>query len=325
MKDISSSGRETPWEDKKIKSYFISKSFNRLGYTTKSERIAQCGTFLEFKRFLSDDSLKLNQANFCKVRLCPMCTWRRSLKIFGQVSKVMNEATKIKDSHFLFLTLTVKNCKGADLSETIDLMMKGFSAMFRRARVKKSILGCFRALEITHNTNKHSKSFDTYHPHFHCVLMVNKSYFTSRNYIKQNEWAEMWKQVVGLDYEPIVHIETIKNSEKNIQKAVAETAKYSVKDTDILNPDEDLQDSAVHFLSNALHGRRLHAFLGEFDKIRKKLKLDDVDNGDLITCDVSDNEVNNELDYIIERYCWHIGYKQYVRLDNNNEYEKRGN
>lgn len=325
LSDKSSNGtKEQPWQEKKVKAQLIAQSFERLGNDIKANRLRECGTFLEFKRFIVDNSMKLNNANFCKVRLCPLCTWRRSLKIFGQVSKVMNEATKDKEHKFLFLTLTVRNCKGEELPEVLDMMMNGYKYIFERTKVKNNILGSFRALEITHNTNKYSKSFDTYHPHFHCILMVNRSYFNSRsdNYISQKEWAEMWQQSIKTDYEPIVHIQKISNSKYNIEKAVAETAKYSVKDSDLLNADNELQDRAISYLDKALVNRRLVSFRGEFAKIQKKLKLDDAIDGDLINCDGSDDELRQDLDFVIERYRWHVGYKQYVKLDDSNDFEK---
>lgn len=49
-----------------------------------------------------------------------MCAWRRSLKIFGQVSKVMDHVEKNYNYRYIFLTLTVKNCYGEDLKDTLD-------------------------------------------------------------------------------------------------------------------------------------------------------------------------------------------------------------
>lgn len=319
LEDVSSrNNKSRPWKEKKIKSELVAQSYDRLGNVRKSFKLRECGSFLEFKRFLSDDSLKLNKANFCKVRLCPLCSWRRSLKIFGQVSKVMDEAVKDSENQFLFLTLTVRNCNGSELPEVLNMMLKGYDYIFKRSKVKKSILGSFRALEITHNTDVNSESFDTYHPHFHCVLMVKKSYFNSRSdkYITQSEWSELWKHSIKADYKPIVHIQKIENSDKNIKKAVAETAKYSVKDSDILNENTELQDSAVKILDGALYSRRLISFRGEFSKIKQQLQLDDAIDGDLIHCDGTE-ELRQDLDFVIERYSWHVGYYQYIKIEKN--------
>lgn len=320
LNDFSSSGRSNPWQDKKIKSVLLAESFERLGNTKKANRLKDCGTFLEFKRYLNDNSLKLNNANFCKVRLCPLCSWRRSLKIFGQVSKIMNELVKDSNYEFLFLTLTVKNCIGDELSDVIDNMMSGYMKMFKRSILKKNVLGAFRALEVTHNTNRYSKSFDTYHPHFHCILMVNKSYF-KKGYISQEKWSKLWQESIKSEYLPMVNIQKIDGSEKNIQKAVAEAAKYSVKDSDLFNVDELLQDKAIEILDSALANRRLISFRGEFARVQKELNLDDAIDGDLINCDC-DDELRDDIDFVIERYRWNIGYFQYLRIDKNNEFEK---
>lgn len=320
LSDFSSTGVERPWSDKKNKSLLVAKSYQRLGYFDKFKKIEECGTFLEFKRFTNND-LKLNTANFCKVRLCPMCSWRRSLKIFGQVSKIMNVATADSENAFLFLTLTIRNCTPSELPKALDLILKGYDTMFKRKKVKQVILGAFRALEITHNTNVYSKSYDTYHPHLHCILMVKKSYFNCRSgsYIKQSEWVDLWKSCIDVDYEPIVHIEKINDNSKNIEKAVAETAKYSVKDSDLIVSDLELQDKTISVLDESLSGRRLISFRGSFAKIQKDLKLDDAMDGDLVNCDI-DDEINKDLEFVIERYRWHIGYRNYVLLDDNNEF-----
>ena len=227
----------------------------------------------------------------------------------------MDEAVKDSENQFLFLTLTVRNCIGSELPQALDMMLKGYDYIFKRSKVKKSIVGSFRALEITHNTDINSESFDTYHPHFHCVLMVKKSYF-HKNYITQNEWSELWKHSINADYKPIVHIQKIENSDKNIKKAVAETAKYSVKDSDLLNDDIVLQDSAISILDYALFNRRLISFRGEFSKIKQQLQLDDAIDGDLIHCD-GNEEIRQDLDFVIERYSWHVGYCQYIKIVKN--------
>ena len=44
---------------------------------------------------------------------------------------------------------------------------------------------------------------------------------------------------------------------------------------------------------------------------RRKLALDDVDNGDLVRTDPDDD--GNATDMYLESYAWHSGYCQYVR------------
>ena len=59
--------------------------------------------------------------------------------------------------------------------------------------------------------------------------------------------------------------------------------------------------------------RRLTAFGGILKEYHKKLNLDDAEDGDLVNTD--NEELREDLEYIIERYSWNIGYKQYLRVD----------
>lgn len=302
------------WDYKKNRSLELSEAYKRLNMNNKAYSIENCGTYLEFKRYKNNNDFKLYSANFCKQRLCPMCSWRRSLKIFGQVSRIMGELKKEKEYRFIFLTLTQKNVHGSELNEELNLMFKGWNALSKRKPFKKAFIGWFRALEITHNVDVNSPSFDTYHPHFHVILMVNKSYFKNPDiYITNEKMVELWRDCMGLDYSPNIDIRAFKTSKKDLSKSIAETAKYTVKDDDILISDnQELTDISVSILDEALSRRRLIAFGGKLKEMHKKLNLDDLENGDLVNTDQDDPE-DSELDYVIEKYSWHVGYKQYLR------------
>lgn len=319
LHDIDKNGRIIDWQLRKVKTLELADSYRRLGsdFKGKQYRVRDCGTFLEFRRYQEQGMLKkLNKANFCKVRLCPMCSWRRSLKIYGQVSKIMDYLDPGKYA-FLFLTLTTRNCDGFGLSETIDLIFNSFNRMTRKKVFKQSVKGYFRALEVTHNIDVRSISFDTYHPHLHVILVVNQSYFTDkRYYISQEVWTDLWWTCLGVDYKPIVDIRRFRN---NKGKGIAEVAKYSVKSTDYIIRDKSTQqileamtDSAVFVLDLALAHRRLTSFGGLLKDIHKKLNLDDPVDGDLVVTD--NDDIREDLGYIIEQYCWHIGYKQYLKV-----------
>ena len=245
-----------------------------------------------------------------------MCNWRRSLKIYGQTSKVMNKALEQNEYRFLFLTLTCENVEGKHLSETIDKLFHAFKKLSERKRVKKSVKGWFRALEVTHNLDESSKSYDTYHPHFHIILMVNKSYFTDPNYyITQKEWTSLWKSCLKADYNPIVHIKAFATgTKKETAKSIAESAKYTVKDGDYLIPEnKELSEQAVCILDDALANRRLVAFGGQLRKIHKELNLDDPVDGDMKNTNNEENELREDVEYHIEVYDWNIGYNQYFK------------
>ncbi|HEY4544215.1 MAG TPA: protein rep [Tissierellaceae bacterium] len=314
LKDVNASGKDNNWKERKKSTLDLADSYKRIG-SNKYYRVLDCSTFLEF-RLAVDNSLKLSNANFCKVRLCPMCSWRRSLKIFGQVSRVMDHVEENYNYKYIFLTLTVKNCYGEDLRDTLDLMTKAFNTMTRRKAFKQAVNGYFRSLEITYN-----KENGTYHPHFHMILAVNDSYFKdTRIYLTQNDWTELWKSCLKVDYTPIVDVRRIKeNKEKDFGKVVAETAKYTVKPEDFLirdekgNIKENLTDEVVKTLDEALHRKRLTAFGFIFKEVHKELNLDDTEDGDLTNTDNED--LREDLTNIILRYQWNIGVKNYILIE----------
>ncbi len=315
LKDVKGE-KERDWKGKKMRNTNLVGSLERLHLTSKVERAKDCGNYLEFKKF-DDDTKKLHRAYFCKVRLCPMCAWRRSLKVFGQVSKIMDEMTKEKEYRFLFLTLTCKNVPADELTEQINLMFKAFQRLSQRKAFRKAVKGFFRALEITYNNDT-----DEYHPHFHIILAVKPYYFERKEYyIKHAEWRELWRKSLRVDYDPQVNIKAIKNdtSEKTA-KAVAEVSKYTVKDDDyiIKNKDGEIDeiktDELVSVLDRVLHRRRLVTFGGIFKELHKVLNLDDVEQSDdLINTDI-DDEIRGDLNYIIETYSWNIGFKNYIKI-----------
>lgn len=344
LKDNLTNGKERPWKEKKLKSLELSGSYKRLYLESKFLRVYQCGNFLEFKKF-DDGTMKLDNVYFCQTRLCSMCSWRRELKIFSQVSKVITSINKNNDYRFLFLTLTCQNITSDNLKGQIDILFKSFKKMFERKDIKKSVKGWFRALEITHDVNrkittdmyygnklKHLKTkenyyrgldlnidddnpnFNMYHPHFHIILLVNKSYFTDKDYyIKQDSWTDFWKESLQCDYKPIVHIVPFK---KNNGKEVSEVSKYTVKDNDFLvKNDLDLTDETVLTLENSLFNRRLVAFGGLLKSEHKKLNLSDIGkDGDLIHIDEHGEIISNEVHFIIERYRWNVGYSNYIKF-----------
>ncbi len=318
LDDKSSTGKQIDWRGKKEKSLKISGLYGDLKQQTKSERVGTCGNYLEFKSY-SDGQKKLHKAYFCRNRLCPMCNWRRSRKIFGQLSKIMNYiAVNNVGTRYLFLTLTLKNCKGADLHNTVDTLLQGYKLLFehRSIRKNKTILGSYRCLEVTHNINRRSKSYDTYHPHLHIVLAVSPDYFSLDNYIpaiqstgKKKSWQDLWKTCIKADYDPIIYIEAVDDT----AGARLEVSKYPLKDVDILGQPYQKQLETLELYDTVLAGRRLVGFKGIFNSVRKQLKLDDVTDGDLINTDIDDG-LNPDLGYIIERYRWYVGYNNYTLI-----------
>ena len=153
-----------------------------------------------------------------------------------------------------------------------------------------------------------------YHPHFHVLIVVDKSYFKSRKYLKHEEWQELWSKATRLDYLPQVNIKKIKG---NSAEAVAEVAKYSTKDSDyVIEKNIDLSMNVVETLDYALQRRRLVSFSGIMKEWHKKLNLDDAEDGDLIHID-SEKDEDLESELTLETYAWNVGYMNYIKKDAN--------
>ena len=329
LRDVASTGKERPWVNKKTRSLLTAENYEVANLMSKAEKMYDCGNYLVFK--LKDGKMKLYKAYFCKVRLCPMCNWRRSLKVAAQNKLIVERANETESVTWLFLTLTVKNVEGHELKSTVEDMMKAWHSFSKYAKFKKSVKGYFRALEITKNRDWNSKSYGTYHPHFHVLLCVPKSYFKKKDlYITHDEWLNMWQKALKIDYKPIVSIQKVKPKEKpknpldvenELSKAmkdmeeinaVFEVSKYPVKDTDVIRGDKLTKDNVETLLAfdTAIARKRLIAYGGLLKQIHKELNLDDED-GDLINVGEDDNdEVANGI-FDVVAY-WHFGLKNYV-------------
>lgn len=152
-----------------------------------SVKIYNCGSRLGF----SDGVLR--SANFCRERLCPMCQKRKSLKTYSDFCKILE---KLSDFAFIHLVLTVPNVPAGELRSTLSKMEKASTRFFNISEIKSAFKGIARCTEVSYNSNA-----ITYHPHFHCLIAVNKSYFKSRFYIKRDRLQFLWSVVWRLTSE----------------------------------------------------------------------------------------------------------------------------
>lgn len=301
LKDKNSRGKDRNWQQRKKQNMELAKALMELGYLNFSN-VYQCAEVLKFQQ-IETGQLKLKQTWFCKNKLCPICNWRRSMKYAWQTELIVNEAIRREPKgRYLFLTLTIKNVEGKDLEETMKSLTKAFDRLFRRAKVKKNLLGYLRSLEITLN-----EETGLYHPHLHILIFVKSSYFTGNedNYISQKEWSEMWQQSAKLDYLPIVDVRAVKskknqlNQEIGLKKAILETAKYPTKPINFDRENLEVIDN----LAKALYRKRQIGYGGIFKDIRKELFLDDVENGDLVHAS-EDEKGSSEGQEIVAIWNW---------------------
>ena len=300
--------REQPWKPKKLRAIQLSESMHRLGMHKKANRVWWCSSTLAFLENLETGEKKLHSADFCKERLCPMCQWRKSLKVFHQVSKVIDRTQEEnKNLVPLFLTLTMKNCTDEELSNTITDIFQGWYQLTKHRKIKRVVQGWFRALEVTYN-----KEDDTFHPHIHAIILIDKSYFKKDNkdYMQTTDWVQMWRTAMKLDYDPICDVRKV-NRSKGKYKAVAEVAKYTLKDTEFITSDKDLTDKLVEVLSTSLRGRRLFAFGGILKKIAKQIGIEELAEGNLIHID--DDKIRDDVANALVVYRWNFGLANYFK------------
>lgn len=283
LNDTTSTGRAVPWHTHKQGSAALAVPLALLD-PAAAARMEHCADRLSFRRDWQDPArpgrLRLAQAYFCRVRVCPMCQWRRSLKAGGQLRACINylaaqrAAAGRKPYAYILLTLTVPNVPGPALAGRLDLIQSAWQRLVRRKEYRAAVQGAVRCVEITYNRQRAD-----YHPHVHALLAVNPSYFTSRAYLPQARWLELWRACTGLD--SITQVDVRKTTGDG--DAVAEVVKYATKTSDLLDPsDLDATCTVLGDLMRACNKRRFIGWSGVLRDAHKALALDDTDDGDLI-------------------------------------------
>lgn len=295
-------------QDKKNRGYILAASFERLGLEDRATLVRECGTYLGMVD--TEEGTKIVEANFCKQRLCPSCAWRRSLKIYGATSQILDHLDKQygKSIKYLFLTLTIKNVRIEDLGKAIDGMSEAYHRLTNNRAWKTRVKGAMRTLEVTINHEA-----QTVHPHYHLILAVDRSYATKNDdtYWTHADWQAAWKKAARLDYDPNVSIERVRGRESG----TAEVSKYLAKDTDYLidateakmgtEEAEAMTDWLVRNLMHQLHGRRLISYTGILRDAQRALKLDP-ENAPLT------DTMRGDVASAIKRYHWNAGIGKYM-------------
>ncbi len=310
LKDYSSTGKERPWKLHKqenlqlVKIYKTAREKN-INLITDSRLfdLEHCADTLLFAEN-AEGKKKLKSANFCRLRLCPMCQWRRSLKMFGQVQTITDKILeRDKSTRFLFATFTVKNVDAENLETCINILNNKFLYLVSRnktfapaKKLKQNLLGYLKAVEVTYNTKD-----KTYHPHLHVIFAVKSTFFKNKqNYMTKKEWIELWQQALGVDYKPQTDIRAIKT---NTGKAIAEVAKYPVKTAPILSLVEVLKT-----LTLSLNKKRFVSYGGIFKTVKQELKLADIETDkDLVNTDIEQQERFNAVTAVLFRYNFKFG------------------
>lgn len=276
----------------KIQNERFSEFMEQLASEQVVMRCIECGTLMQLLSDITMEQLKIYKANFCGNRFCPMCTWRRSKKDGYMLSLCMEYIKKELNYDFIFLTLTTPNVQADSLNDEIKNYNKAFDRLMKLAPVKKICKGYVRKLEVTYAKNEfitpelfekkknyyikrglkvgdREPNFDTYNPHFHVVIAVNKSYLAKkeidRGYLSQQKWLELWQQSMRNTTITQVKVQQV---QENNGKEIFEIAKYSAKDSDFLHSFD-----VFKVFYEALKGKQVLVFGGCFKDAVKKYKL----------------------------------------------------
>lgn len=306
LHDTTSTGRAVPWHSHKEHATAMSYPVEWVD-PAAAFRMRRCADRLSFTKD-AEGHMKLKKAYFCRVRLCPMCQWRRSLKMHGQVRQCIDYLDKVrlaeghKPYQYTLLTLTVPNCSGEDLAKTLDLIQVAWKRLQRRAEYIAAIKGNVRCVEITYN-----RQANTYHPHIHALLAVNPSYFTGRTYINHDRWLDIWRECTGMPQ--ITQVDIRKTT--GDAAAVAEVTKYATKSAEILMPGDGQRNiEVVDTLLSSCHKRRFAGWGGVLRKAHQALALDDVETGDLVNTDNAPTAPDDAAP--LWSWDWYVGPRLYI-------------
>lgn len=264
LSDVSP--QDKPWDKHKsfadrVEGFYAGSEFN--GY---SSRIHYCSELLEFGLAPTEQDtlkLKLRSARFCRLRHCPVCQWRRSLMWKAKAYKVLPKIVEAYPSHrWLFLTLTQKNAPITELRETLKQMNRGYQRLVQLKAFPAE--GWLRSTEVTRGRDGSA------HPHFHCLLLVQRSYF-GKKYIRQDEWVEMWRKCMRLDYNPVLDVQAVKQGSKPME-LVPELLKYCTKESDMVADREWFLE-----LTRQMHKMRAIATGGVLKEYLKELEQEPKD------------------------------------------------
>lgn len=313
LEDHSASGRKRPWSEKKgealelLELFKVAREIDRdIISDARLLALSECASWLKFAEAV-DGKRTLKRANFCRLRLCPMCAWRRSLKLFSQVSAITDAILAAKKARFIFVTLTVQNVQGEYLRDVIGRMNDGFAYFVNKHRkfdatekFKKNLMGYMKAVEVTYNPRRND-----FHPHIHAIFEVRPSYFMGGGgYLTHSDWRSMWKSAMKLDYEPQVNVKAVKDT---TAKAVAEVAKYPVKMCELSKiKNKKKAAQALIYLKKGIHNCRMVTFGGDFREYKRRLALDDVESGDLVHVETDARELN-AVAMVLFRYRADVG------------------
>ena len=154
----------------------LKKKYPKVNFARNIEALENCNQIWEMDYYKEQKVKDFKKTNLCKDKFCNNC---KNVKQASRLAKFMPMIEEMsKDKYLYHMVLTVPNCKGVELKETIrEKLFKSFSYLVDYLKLKKKISGldfeqygyegAIRSLEVTYRA-------DDYHPHLHCIIALEK-------------------------------------------------------------------------------------------------------------------------------------------------------
>ena len=162
----------------------LAVEFPDVNFSNNIENISNCNSWWLMDHYKEQKIKDFKKTSLCKDKFCSNC---KKVKQASRLSKFVPIIEDLsKDKNIYHLVLTVPNCNGTNLKDTIKKMFKNFYSLNRYLNLNLKIRGLdfsqygysgsIRSLEVTY-------SKDDYHPHLHCIIAFDKPLDDNR-YIK---------------------------------------------------------------------------------------------------------------------------------------------
>lgn len=161
---------------------------------SRLEKISECNQYWELDFYKNQEIKVFNRTNLCNDKFCANCRKVKQSLRFERFKPLLLEHKE----NLYHLVLTVPNCYGDNLYETIQSMFKSFRYLIRYLNGTKKIKGldfnvlgykgALRSLEVTSNN-------DTYHAHLHVGIVLEGSINFSKTNINKFSFSNRSKKI----------------------------------------------------------------------------------------------------------------------------------
>ena len=306
------------WSMKKELNSLMAAKMKSAGFADRAKRMSECSDKVEITFCPDCGHYEITRAKLCRDRLCPVCSWRLSIKRYAEMSTVCTALLRdYPDNRWSFMTLTVQNCEPLLLDETLSKMAAAYNRMTQRKIFKQSILGWARTVEVTFNAETRQL-----HPHYHVLVMWDRNADVLTDGARLlNQWIAACRDLLVSykgQYIEDINGSTGETDAADITGAVLETFKYTQKSSDLLS----MPTSVFRDFTRNMARKRAVSFGGIIKEYMRKnhLSMDD-EPDEMQPVSLCKHCGNSELSKAL--YKWSFAERSYLlapnALDSNSD------